>query len=335
MTSTRPHSPRGTGGGFLLLLLLALAPATAAAGQEKAEADTIYLFTSFRDPDNDGLHLAWSEDGYRWTDLGGAFLRPQVGEREKLIRDPSICRTADGVFHLVWTTGWTERGIGYAHSKDLIHWSEQKFIRVMDHEPTTMNTWAPEIRYDPDSRQFLLYWSSTIPGRYPGDELHPKRRNHRIYYTTTPDFATFAPTKVLFDPGHSVIDAILVDLPDGGGYAMVFKDERRPERKLRAAFAPRLLGPYTGLTEPFTAHLTEGPTALRVGDKWVVYYDDYNRNTYGAAETRDFKTWTDVSDRIAFPPGHKHGTVFAAPRGILAGLKRHAAANVKPPEGKQ
>jgi hypothetical protein len=297
--------------------------AAAEASDGKEATDTVYLFTSFRDPDNDALHLAWSDDGYRWTDLGGPFLRPQVGE-EKLIRDPSVCRTPDGVFHLVWTTGWTEKGIGYANSKDLVHWSSQKFIRIMDHEPTTMNTWAPEVRYDAELRQFLLYWSSTIPGRHPGDDLHPKKRNHRIYYSTTPNFETFTPTKVLFDPGYSVIDAILVDLPDGQGFAMVFKDERRPERKLRAAFAPKLLGPYSGITEPFTAHLTEGPTALRLGDKWIVYYDDYNRETYGAAETRDFKTWTDVSDRISFPRGHKHGTVFTAPRAMLEGLKRHA-----------
>ncbi len=72
---------------------------------------------------------------------------------------------------------------------------------------------------------------------------------------------------------------------------------------------------------------------MRLGDKWIVYYDDYNRHTYGAAETRDFKTWTDVSQRISFPPGHKHGTVFTAPRAILEGLKQHAAQQAKSPEG--
>ena len=304
--------------------LVTVALLASRADEPKAE-DSVYLFSSFRDPKNDGLYIAYSDDGYRWTDLGRTLLKPEVGN-EKLIRDPSVCRTSDGVFHMVWTTGWSEKGIGYANSKDLIHWSAQKFLEVMAHEPTTMNTWAPEIRYDADRREFLIYWSSTIPGRFPGDELHPKKRNHRIYYTTTADFETFAPTKMLFDPGYSVIDAILIDNRSfgAGGFAMVFKDERRPERRLRTAFATSLLGPYTHITEPFTAHLSEGPTALRVGERWVVYYDNYEDNPFGAAETTDFKTWTDVSSRVNFPRGHKHGTAFAAPRSVLDGLKRFA-----------
>jgi hypothetical protein len=314
------------------LILLAVA-VTARAEAPAPPKNEVYLFTSFREPENDALHIAWSEDAYRWADLGGLFLRPNVGA-EKLLRDPSICRTPDGIFHLVWTAGWTEKGIGYASSKDLIHWSEQKYIAVMPLEPTTLNAWAPEIRYDADRSEFLIYWSSTIPGRYPGDDLHPKKRNHRLYFTTTRDFQTFTTTKVLFDPGYSVIDAILIGLPGNDGYAMVFKDERRPMRKLRTAFSKDLLGPYGNITEPFTSELTEGPTALRIGDHWIVYYDDYNRHTYGAAETKEFKRWTDVSSRCSFPPGHKHGTVIAVPRGILDGLQRHVAEQAKPSEKK-
>jgi hypothetical protein len=307
-------------GAFVLIGLLLMSTAAA-----KEEADSVYLFSSFRDPDNAGLYLAWSEDGYMWTDLGRTFLKPEVGQA-KLIRDPSMCRTPDGAFHMVWTCGWTEKGIGYANSKDLIHWSAQKFVPVMAHEPTTSNVWAPEICYHQEKREFLVYWSSTIPGRYPGDDLHPKKRNHRIYYTTTPDFERFAPTKLLFDPGYSVIDAIVVDQRPFGraAFAMVFKDERRPERRLRAAFAKELVGPYTDITEPFTAHLTEGPSALRIGERWIVYFDNYEDNPYGAMETTDFKTWSDVSGRVKFPRGHKHGTAFAAPRDVLEGLKRFA-----------
>ena len=40
---------------------------------------------------------------------------------------------------MVWTAGWYEKGIGIAHSEDLIHWSEQKYIPVMAHEPTARN----------------------------------------------------------------------------------------------------------------------------------------------------------------------------------------------------
>jgi hypothetical protein len=307
---------------IILSLLLAIGLSQLAVAAAPTD-DSVYLFSSFRDPDNDALHLAYSEDGYQWTALQGSFLKPEVGQ-EKLIRDPSVCRTPDGTFHMVWTAGWAEKGLGYASSKDLLNWSPQKFLQVMDHEPTTMNAWAPEIRFDKESNNFLVYWASTIPGRYPGDDLHPKKRNHRIYYTTTADFETLSPTKMLFNPGHSVIDAILMDMPTGG-VAMVFKDERRPMLRLRAAFAPRLLGPYENITEPFTAERSEGPSALRIGEKWIVYYEDYQAQRYQAAETKDFKTWTDVSQRVSFPAGHKHGTAFMAPRDVLVGLKRHLA----------
>src|SRR5687767_4406337 len=171
---------------WCVVLLPAILSQTSTAA-DATQTDSVYLFSSFRDPENDALHLASSEDGYQWTALPGSSFKPQVGG-EKLIRDPSVCRTPDGTFHMVWTAGWNERGLGYANSMDLIDWSPQKFVRVMDHEPTTMNVWAPEIRFDEESRRFLIYWASTIPGRYPGDELHPKKRNHRIYYTTTADF---------------------------------------------------------------------------------------------------------------------------------------------------
>ena len=126
------------------------------------------------------------------------------------MRDPSLVRGPDGTFHLVWTTGWQkDQGFGYAHSKDLVHWSEQRFIPVMEHEPTTVNVWAPELFYDEPNGEFIICWASTIPGRFP-DHLEPHDNNQRMYYTTTRDFKTFAPTKLFFDPGFSVIDCTIV-----------------------------------------------------------------------------------------------------------------------------
>src|SRR5262245_13547436 len=110
----------------LALLLLGFA--------QNAPADG-YLFSSFRG-NGDGLHLAWSRDGFEWTALNHdmPYLTPTIGG--KLLRDPSIVQGPDGTFHMVWTTGWWDRVIGYASSKDLLHWSEQREIPVMAQEPT-------------------------------------------------------------------------------------------------------------------------------------------------------------------------------------------------------
>ena len=52
----------------------------------RAEA---FLFSFFRDHGQDGLFLAWSPDGLKWTELkppGRSFLQPKLGD--KLRRDP-------------------------------------------------------------------------------------------------------------------------------------------------------------------------------------------------------------------------------------------------------
>src|SRR4030043_1097161 len=90
----------------------------------------VYFFTSFHEPADKGLRLLYSYDGYHWTDLDTVFLKPEAG-KQKVMRDPSCIQGPDGTFHLVWTSSWKDdRGFGYASSKDLIHWSEQKFVPV-------------------------------------------------------------------------------------------------------------------------------------------------------------------------------------------------------------
>src|SRR4051812_21433997 len=93
-----------------------------------------YLFTSFHEPATDGLRLCFSYDGFHWKDLDSVLIRPRVGN-QKVMRDPSMVQAPDGTFHLVWTSSWRgDKGFGYASSKDLVHWSPQQFIPVMEYE---------------------------------------------------------------------------------------------------------------------------------------------------------------------------------------------------------
>lgn len=266
-----------------------------------------YLFTSFREPATDGLHLAYSNDGYHWNNLGGSYLKPEVGG--KLMRDPSIARGKDGTFHLVWTTNWKgDKGFGYASSKDLVHLSDQRFIPVMEHEPEVVNVWAPEIFYDDENRRFIIIWASTIPFKYPKGE-EDERNNHRMYYVTTKDFKAFSKATLFLDPGFSVIDAVIVKQAKRK-YVLVLKDNTRKQRNIKVAFADNALGPYQNVSEPFTGFLTEGPTVTKAGDDWLIYFDQYRDKTYGAVSTRDFKTFDSVSHKISVPAGHKHGTII-------------------------
>lgn len=312
-----------------LFTLLALALALRLAAAEPPA--TAYLFAYFVKNGEDGLHLAASTDGYAFEalDEGRSFLTPQVGE-SKLMRDPCLLRGPDGTFHLVWTTAWEGRTIGYASSKNLIQWSEQKALPVMTQDPGTRNCWAPEIAYDNAQKQFLIIWATTVTGKFTETLVaEEKGYNHRIYSTTTKDFASFAPTKLFYEPGFNVIDATL--LKANQRLYLIVKDETRvPVKKnLRIASSPSIDGPYADLSAPFTRDWVEGPTATKVGDDFVVYYDCYREKHYGAVRSKDLKTWEDVTDKIKFPTGARHGTVIEVPITLIESLRKASASLAK------
>lgn len=296
-----------------LIPLLCIFLATMACAQPRTGSD-IYVFSYFKGNGEDGLHLAYSKDGLHWKDLNGgsSFLQPQVSA-DKLMRDPSIIRGGDGRFHMVWTDSWMDKGIGYASSSDLIHWSQQQQLPVMEQEAGARNCWAPEITYDPSTSTYMIYWATTITGRYsPTDSVAENGYNHRIYCTTTKDFIKYSPTQLLFDPGFNCIDATIV--PDNHRFIMFFKDERlQPEEKnIKIAWSARLTGPYqptsaTPITGPYWA---EGPTAIHTGNKWIVYFDRYRDQRFGAITSTDLKSWTDISDKIELPEGIRHGSIL-------------------------
>lgn len=282
-------------------------------------AKNIYLFTSFHEPATGGLRFLYSHDGLHWNDLGGPFLKPEVGDK-KIMRDPSMAQGPDGVWHLVWTCGWNgDKGFGYASSRDLVHWSAEQFVPVMEKEPDAFNVWAPEIFYEKDSAQFLIVWATTIPGRFPRGQ-EDEKNNHRLYCTTTRDFVTYTPTRLYFDPGYSVIDAMVLQRGPQD-YVLVFKDNTRLQRNIKVAFSNSPAGPWHNESPAFTPEFTEGPTVARVGKEYYIYYDGYRAKKYGAVKTADFKTFTDASGEISVPAGHKHGTIVMIDKKTLKKLQ--------------
>ena len=281
------------------------------------QAKDIYVSTSFHEPATEGLRFIYSYDGIKWDSIQGVFLQPKVGV-QKVMRDPSIVKGPDGTFHLVWTSSWRgDRGFGYASSKDLIHWTEQRFIEVMK-DTSTVNVWAPELFYDDVKRQFMIIWASCIPGKFP-DYQEDHKNNHRLYYTTTKDFKKFSETKLFYDPDFSDIDATLVKRGKND-YVMVVKDNSRPMRNIKVAFATSPYGPWSKASEPFTESFTEGPSTAKVGDWWYIYYDSYRHKIYGAHRTKDFIHFQDQTGAVDFPVGHKHGTVFMADEKLVEQL---------------
>ena len=320
---------------FPLVCVLFCGATLLSCSQPKTD-DTAYLFSYFTDQ-NSGLRLAYSYDGLTWTAIekpdGSTFLTPIIGN-DRLMRDPAICQGPDGTFHMVWTSSWWDRIIGYASSTDLIHWSEQQAIPVMMHESDARNSWAPELYYDEPSDLFYIFWATTIPGRHSevAESENERGLNHRIYAVTTRDFREFSPTFLFFDQSFSAIDAAIVRSPIDGSLIMTVKNENPnpPEKNIRISrrmdgnrFTSTLgEGTWNPVSAPIHGKFwAEGPAPLFVHDTLYVYYDCYMNHHYGVSRSLDNgHTWQSVDSLATFPRGIRHGTAFPVSKAVLNNL---------------
>ncbi len=155
---------------------------------------------------------------------------------------------------------------------------------------------------------------------YKGEE---QKYNHRLYYTTTKDFDSFAKASLFYDGGFSVIDAAIINV--GKKYFMFLKDEtdkpNTPEKNIRIATSDKAEGPYTAPGKPITGkYWAEGPTPIKINEKWFVYFDKYTEHKYGVIVSTDLLHWTDESDKISMPQGIRHGTAFEVSKKVIDGL---------------
>ena len=270
-----------------------------------AVAEDAYLFAYFKEPGSQGIYLALSRDGYHYTALndGQPWVKPEkAGE---IMRDVFLARGPDGKFHMVWTWNWKGQSLGYADSPDLMHWSAQKEVAIMAGVPATRNVWAPEIDWDAKRSKWLIIWSSSMNGSSEGN---------RIWSSLTADFDTFTKPAVFFDPGYVVIDATMFKRAEKGKdrYYFIFKDQTLdPLRyQIRYATGPTVEGPWSSIQAPLTEPWSEGPSAIRVGKEFVIYYDHYRapHAQYEGVQSTDWIHWESINDRISFPEHCKHGS---------------------------
>jgi hypothetical protein len=316
---------------LLPLTVLSLQPAAAQSQADKhtaphannAAPSSPWLFVGFKKDSKDGIYYAISLDGYHWKLAnGGKPVVPPTDPKE-LMRDPFIQRASDGGFRMVWTWSWYKPlVIGYSESKDLLTWTPHRQLDVFANEPTAVNVWAPALYYEPAQKCWLILWSSTIPGRFAGDDSGDKAGNsplnHRIFSTSTKDFKSFTPSKLFFDPGYSVIDAtILPPTKPHDSFVLIYKDERKIplQKHLLTATGPSIEGPWSNLSQPISETWSEGAAIIPVratADSpagYLAYYDHYSQGQhYGAVFSPDLTHWTDALGKISFPAGMRHGS---------------------------
>ena len=292
----------------------------------------MFVMSYFRS-DSESLFLAVSDDGLRWTPLCGG--QPVPLHQAPPVRDPHLSRDRNGLYHLLYTDGWHSTALGHSTSPNLRDWSAPEAWPVMDTVPGTRNCWAPECIYDPDAALYRVFWSSTVSTDpdvdWTAGSVWNTHHDHRIWQVTSPDMVTFGPPSLFFDPGYSVIDATIAQ--DKGAWLMAVKDERgenqhgTAHKDISVYTGPAAGGPWTLWSDgPASPLLTEGPALFRRGGMWTLFYDHFHEGFHGAAESRDGRTWTSITERVAFPPGPRHVSVLtlddALEAVVVDGLRR-------------
>jgi hypothetical protein len=244
-------------------------------------ADDVFLLSYFKGNGETGVYLAAGEDGLTFKDLneGRPVFAPPQWAGQNLTRDPSIVYR-DGLFHMVWTSSWTGECFGAATSPDLKAWSQPVQVQPFRNWPANdrpINTWAPEVHWDPVQKNYAIIWSSATAAvegdgghnsggleKDPARKIRPDPRHHRTFISRTADFQTFADAQVFFSPGVSEIDAMMAfddrgrSDPADDCWVLVCKDEQMAElggKNIRVTTAP------ADLTKPF-------PPQFRAPDAW-------------------------------------------------------------------
>lgn len=192
-----------------------------------AAEDSGLLFSYFKSNGETGVFLAYSEDGLTFKTLndGRPVFTPPQWPGQNLTRDPSIVYH-DGIFHMVWTSSWGGLCFGAATSADLKEWSKPICVEPFKHwsaDDLPINTWAPEVHWDPVQKNYAIIWSSAMPKlvgssgcnsggleKVPNLQVEISTHHQRTFISRTSDFKTFTDAKVFFAPGISNIDACMV-----------------------------------------------------------------------------------------------------------------------------
>ena len=321
---------------------------------EEKEAYAFAYFAGESTDDGEKIYLAASKgnDPLDYDELNDAEPILESSSGTQGLRDPFIIRSPEGDrFYLLATDlkaypavdfgEAQETGSKYIEvweSTDLVHWSDQRHIKVSS--DFAGNTWAPEAFYDDDAGEYVVYWASAL---YPtADETGRDIATsyQRMMYATTRDFVTFSEPQPWIDvkrgTGRGMIDATVVK--DGDTYYRVVKDEAtmipRQEKStdLRATVTGSLptttstpgwqlvkAGVGGGQPNPWGGTFTqgEGPTIFRDNqdaDRWYMFIDQpsyHGGQGYLAFETDDIASgdWTSVPD-AALPSSPRHGTVI-------------------------
>ena len=297
----------------------------AGCGAIRAAEDNVYLLACYRG-NGDGLHFSYSADAHHWTTINGVFLSSRLGA--KMFRDPYILRSNDGVYRMVWTTGFKDHGVGFAQSTDLIHWTEPRVLSLMQAYPSK-NCWAPKLLQDPSTGLYRIYWTSDVEGWFADTAPKEGEFNNRTFQATTRDFITFSEPSLLIEPGFDHNDPNIIAWH--GGYIATFKQGDSPKDKIwgshYAATAATAAGPYKLVPAPIiSGRRTDVIGIVNTGEQLIYYVRRISPRQFAAYATTDGQTWTDITDTVSGDSTQAQGNILTVPVSVLTQLQAAAPA---------
>ena len=302
------------------------------AGDDELFGYVLVHFVEDPDGHSEKIFLSRSigDDPRRWERLnqGRPILESTSGTTG--IRDPYLIRTDHGFALLatdlrIWGDyehnweQWTRHGsrsLLVWETPDLLTWSESRLVEVA---PSNAGmAWAPEAVRDPDTGEFLVFWSSKLYDH--DDREHAGDSYSRILVSRTRDFRTFSPAEVLVDSGRDVIDMTAVLA--GGRVHRVLKEAPEIPGSKRVYhevgfdfFGAGFDTLATRIGDDLFTRL-EAPLIFRDNhrERWYLFLDQYERRPQGYIGfwTDDLAggDWNAFSrEEFHMPPNTKHGAV--------------------------
>jgi hypothetical protein len=219
------------------------------------------------------MRFALSRDGLHWMPLLNNTPVPGFDGpgQNKTIRDPFVrFDPASGLYRMVATDGWRfghDALIWYWESPDLVNWSEQRALHVMDkYVGQFQDTWAPEWVWDHLAQEYVVFWTTrwlpnaTVPGRFSPGCTNKNRNRFTQWHTRTKDWKSFAAPTLFIDMHCMLEDFAPMQLGDGGYdadvqfhaadglYRAYFKSMQAPSERVGSApWNDQNIQPWSGV----------------------------------------------------------------------------------------
>lgn len=198
-----------------------------------------YLWLHFGATDYEKVYFGYSENGVDWQKLNNNKPVMQLDNGTKGLRDPHILKLQQpdnqGNKYVMLGTDLHAEGsapggswdqinaskyLVVAKSKDLVNWTRPELVST-GLEGKVGNAWAPEAIYDPQTKDYAVYWASR--DLTTGDTTALK-----VYKAHTADFTSFNNPQIWIDQSsanmHNIIDTTIVQGDDGDYYRFSTSD---------------------------------------------------------------------------------------------------------------